>query len=318
MSTTTSRAKKRPPPAKRPGGRRPPPRRRATALRRAAPWSAVAAVVVVVVVAVLASRGDDGGGSGDGAAGSFVGGDLHTLVIDPARPQRLFVAGHQAAATSTDAGRTWTQVPSLENADGMGWAFLGDTVWMGGHPGLRRSIAGGDFEPAGGELSSSDVHALGGAGGVLYAASPARGLLASTDGGETWEVRSTGAGQGFMGAIVADPEDPDHLLVPDMQAGVVESRDGGRSWEPLGSPGMAMSVTAVGGRMDDLVVAGNGEAARSRDGGRNWDPIDVPEATMVVAGAADDGALYAAALDGDVARVSRSSDGGDTWELLNP
>jgi len=270
------------------------------------------------VVAVVATRGGNGTGAGtDGAAGSFVGGDLHTLVIDPANPQRFFVAGHQAAGTSTDGGRTWSQVPSLANADGMGWAFLGDTVWMGGHPGLRRSVAGGDFESAGGELSSSDVHALGGADGVLYAASPARGLLVSTDDGETWEVRSTEAGRGFMGAIVVDPEDPEHLLAPDMQVGAVESRDGGRTWEPLGSPGMAMSVTTVGGSVDDLVVAGNGQAARSRDGGQTWDRIDVPEATLVVAGAAD-GSLFAAALDGDVARVSRSTDDGANWDVLNP
>lgn len=272
----------------------------------------------MVAIAVLASRGGDSGSStsGEGAAGSFVGGDLHTLVIDPANPQRLFVAGHQAAGTSTDGGRTWSQVPSLQNADGMGWAFPGDTVWMGGHPGLRRSVAGGDFEPAGGELSSSDVHALGGADGVLYAASPARGLLASTD-GQSWDVRSAEAGQGFMGAIVVDPDDPEHLLAPDMQAGVAESRDGGRTWERLDSPGMAMSVTTVGGSIDDLVVAGNGQAARSRDGGQSWEPIEVPEATMVVA-SAEDGSLYAAVLDGDVARVSHSTDDGATWELLNP
>ena len=316
MSTAATRAKKRPPP-KRPAGRRPPARRQSSA-RLAAPWL-VAAVAAVAVIAVVATRSGDGGSrsSADGAAGSFVGGDLHTLVIDPTNPQRLFVAGHQAAGTSTDGGRTWSQVPSLANADGMGWAFLGDTVWMGGHPVLRRSVAGGDFESAGGELSSSDVHALGGADGVLYAGSPARGLLASTDDGETWEVRSTDAGQGFMGAIVVDPDDPEHLLAPDMQAGAVESRDGGRTWEPLGSPGMAMSVTTVGGSVEDLVVAGNGQAARSRDGGQTWDRIEVPEATLVVAGA-EDGSLFAAALDGDVARVSHSTDAGATWELLNP
>jgi len=315
VSTTTTKAKKKPPP-KRPPGRRAPARRPSTA-RRAAPW-VVAAVVAVAVIAVVAARGDDeSSGGGTAAAGSFVGGDLHTLVIDPSDPQRLFVAGHQAAGTSTDGGRTWSQVASLANADGMGWAFLSDTVWMGGHPGLRRSVAGGDFESAGGDLSSSDVHGLGGADGVLYAASPARGLLASTDDGKTWDVRSAEAGQGFMGAIVVDPDDIEHLLAPDMQAGVVESRDGGRTWEPLGSPGMAMSVTTVGGSVEDLVVAGNGQAARSRDGGKTWQPLEVPEATMVVAGA-DDGALYAAVLDGDIARVSRSTDDGGTWELLNP
>lgn len=316
MSASATRAKKGPPPKRR--NSRTPVSRKPSAWRRTAPWLAVGLVAVVVGVLLATRAGDSASsGGGDGTAGSFVGGDLHTLVIDPANPQRLFVAGHQAAGTSTDGGRTWSQVPSLTNADGMGWAFVGDTAWMGGHPGLRRSVAGGGFESAGGELSSSDVHALGGVGGVLYAASPARGLLASADDGETWEVRSAEAGQGFMGAIVVDPADPDHLLAPDMQAGVVESRDGGRTWGPLGSPGMAMSVTTAGGSIEDLVVAGNAQAARSRDGGRSWEPIEVPEATLAVAGAGD-GSLYAAVLDGQVARVSRSTDDGATWDLLNP
>lgn len=316
MNSTATRAKKRPPP-KRPAARRPRPRKPSTA-RRLAPWVA-AAMAAVVVVAMVATRGDSGSGSGaDGAAGSFVGGDLHSLVVDAADPDRLFVGGHQAAAASSDGGHTWAQVQSLRDADAMGWAITSDMVWMGGHPGLRRSTDGGrSFEPAGGELSSTDVHALGGTADVLFAASPARGLLASTDGGETWEIRSIEAGQGFMGGIVVDPDDPEHLLAPDMQAGVVESRDGGRTWAPLGSPGMAMSVTTVGGSVDDLVVAGGGQAARSRDGGATWQPFEVPEETMVVTGA-EDGALYAAVLDGEVARVSRSSDDGATWELLNP
>ena len=43
----------------------------------------------------------------------------------------------------------------------------------------------------------------------------------------------------------------------------------------------------------------------------------MPEETLVLT-SAKDGALYAAALDGEAARVSRSSDGGATGELLNP
>lgn len=315
MSATSTRAKGRHPQRKRSPSRLPS-RRRPSALRRTAPWLALSALAVVVV-AVIAAR-DSGGSSGRASTGSFVGGDLHTLVIDPGQPQRLYVGGHQAAAVSTDRGRTWMQVSSLRDADAMGWAFVGDTVWMGGHPGLRRSTDGGrTFERAGGELSSTDVHALGGASGVLYAASPGRGLLVSTDDGKSWQVRSSDAGRGFMGAIAIDPRSAEHLFAPDMQSGVMESRDGGRSWRRVGAARMAMSVTVLGGGADDLVAAGNGSAARSRDGGASWQPLSVPRGTMVVAGSVD-GALYAAVLDGAVARVSRSADGGTTWELLNP
>lgn len=314
MSAKSTRTKNRSRPAQT-ARRLPPPRRKPSRLRRAAPWLGGAGVVAIVAVLLIAS-GE--GGSPGATAGSFVGGDLHTLVVDPAQPQRLFVGGHQAVAASSDGGRTWTQVASLRDADAMGWAFLGDSVWMGGHPGLRRSIDGGtSFKPGGGELSSTDVHALGGGGGVLYAASPGRGLLASSDDGQSWQVRSAGAGRAFMGAIVVDASDAQHLVAPDMQQGVVESRDGGRSWRPLGSPGMAMSVTAIGGDTSKLIVAGRGQAARSNDGGRTWQPIAVPEGTMVVAAGADRN-LYAAALEGDAARVSRSTDEGAAWRPLNP
>jgi photosystem II stability/assembly factor-like uncharacterized protein len=199
----------------------------------------------------------------------------------------------------------------------MGWAFLDETVWMGGHPGLRRSTDGGrTFQPAGGELSSTDVHALGGSGGVLYAASPSQGLLASTDDGQSWQVRSETAGRSFMGAMLVDPQDPQHVFAPDMRAGVVETTDGGRTWRPLDSPGMAMSVTALDGDPTRLIVAGDGQAATSTDGGRTWRPLDVPEQTMVLT-AGQNGVLFAAALDGTTAKVSKSTDGGNTWRPLN-
>jgi len=117
-----------------------------------------------------------------------------------------------------------------------------------------------------------------------------------------------------MGAIAVDGDDPEHLYAPDMQAGVVESSDGGRTWRLLGSPGMAMSVTVAG--EDELIVAGGGEAARSTDGGRTWSPLEVPAETMVVT-AGSDSTLYAAVLDGDTAKVFASGDGGETWTSRN-
>lgn len=281
-----------------------------------------AAAVAVLVAVVMAGRGGGGGGADNrdvAASGSFVGGELHSLVGDPTRPERLFVGGHEAAAVSVDSGRTWAQISSLRNADAMGWAVLGDAVWMGGHPGLRRSVDGGrTFASPGTELDETDVHALGGGGGVLYAASPARGLLASADEGRSWEVRSAQSGRAFMGGILVDPGDAAHLVAPDMQSGVMESTDGGRTWRPLASPGigMTMSVAAVGGDLARLVVAGGGQAARSDDGGRTWTPLDAPEGTMVIAASTAE-TLYAASLDGDVAKVASSTDGGATWRPLN-
>lgn len=213
MSKAATKPKRRSGPP--PGRRRPV--RRQSALRQRLPWLVGAAVATLAVVLVVVSAG---GGDDGSATGSFVGGDLHTLAVDPSSPDRLFVGGHQGVAASSDGGRRWSQVASLENADAMGWAFLDGEIWMSGHPGLRRSTDGGRrFDPAGGRLENTDVHALGGAGGVLYAASPAEGLLASTDRGRSWVLRSAQAGRGFMGSMLVDPADPDHVVAPDMQQG---------------------------------------------------------------------------------------------------
>lgn len=280
-------------------------------------WAVAIAGVAIVVIALVARAGDGGSGSGGAGAGAFVGGDLHTLAVDMAAPTHLFLGGHESVATSTDGGRTWMQIESLRDADAMGWAFAGGDVWMGGHPGLKRSTDGGrTFAPAGGDLAGVDVHALGGGDRVLYAASPAKGFLASTDGGRSWDVRSAQASRGFMGTLVVDPADAQHVIAADMQAGAVESTDGGRTWRALGGPQMAMSVSIVAGDASELVVAGSGGAARSDDGGRTWRPLDVPSGTMVVTGG-DGSTLYAAALDGTAARVSTSTDGGTTWRPAN-
>src|SRR5207249_4212225 len=104
----------------------------------------------------------------------------------------------------------------------------------GGHPGLHRSSDGLRFIAANSGLPVTDIHALGGTQQVLYAASPAAGVLASNDDGGHWEVRSSRAGQSFMGRILVDPASADHLVASDMSTGAVESSDGGRTWRRLG------------------------------------------------------------------------------------
>jgi photosystem II stability/assembly factor-like uncharacterized protein len=267
----------------------------------------------VVVIAANGGRG------GSGRA-PFVGGDLHTLAIDPTNPQRLFVGGHQAVAVSTDGGATWDAVPSLRDADAMGWAFTGDRIWVGGHPGLSRSTdGGGTFQRVPDGPPASDIHALGGNPQVIYAASPAAGFLASTDGGRTWDVRSAEAGRSFMGSLVVDAGNGDRVVAPDMRAGAMESTDGGRTWRRLGGPPMVMSVTAVAGDTAKLIAAGPNGASRSADGGRSWQSLDVPGGAQVVAASATDPELlYAAGLSGSSARVWWSRDGGRQWDRMGP
>lgn len=280
-------------------------------------WLVVASIAAVVAVLVWVNR--PGGSDATGASAPYTGGDLHSLMSMPGEAGRLFVGGHEAVSASSDGGATWVPVDSLDDADAMGWAFLDDTIWMGGHPGLEVSTDGGaTFEQRNDGLPAADIHALGGIGSTLYAASPAAGFMASTDGGSTWEIRNPGVGQTFMGAMLVDQSDPNRIVAPDMGAGAVESTDGGRSWRVLGGPQGAMSVSWDPTDSGVIVVTGSGTAALSRDAGASWEAVPIPVGTSIVQiDANDPGTWYAAAwTDDGTVMVSRSADGGSTWTPL--
>lgn len=296
-----------------PGGRSSRPTEAWLSRRRV--WLAsITVLAITVAVVIMTSSGKDAGPrEGDGRA--FIGGDLHSLAADPNDPTRLFVGGHEAVSVSTDGGRTWTAVGSLEDADAMGWAFAPSAIWVSGHPGLKRSIDGGrTFSAVNEGLPNTDVHAFGAGRSVLYGASPAAGVFASTDGGSSWVIRTAAAGQGFFGRILVDPADDSRLIAADARSGPVESTDGGRSWRPLGGVKKATWVSWMGPGTSKLVASGPTGAAASADGGATWDQLVLPVgATLVEATAADHRLLYAAGLEGGLATVWVSRDGGSRW-----
>lgn len=271
----------------------------------------LAVVALGVVAAVALTRGDD---APSVSGRPSVGGDLHSLAMAP-DGSRLYVGGHDDVAVSADGGRTWRGIDSLRGADAMGWAMTDERILVGGHPGLFVSTDGGrTFRMDNAGLPATDIHALGSGAGAIYAASPQLGVFASTDGGATWEVRTEQVGHVFMGGILVDPQNPEHLVAPDMQAGAVESSDGGRSWTTLGGVPGAMWVSWDPADTDRIVVSGMGQATETRDGGRTWTPLEVPDgASVVEIDPRDPGTLYAGVLDGTEAVVWISRDGGETW-----
>ena len=284
-------------------------------LARNSLWAGLLAVVVVgAVVLTVTSLG--GGDSSDDGGGGLTGGDFHSLVVDSSDPQRIFVGGHQAVSVSTDGGATWTEVDSLRDADAMGWAFTSDAIYVSGHPGLNGSTDdGASFERINQGLPSTDVHALGGTDRVLYGASPAVGVFASTGAAGEWDVRTTAAGQSFFGRIVVDPADDQHLFAADASVGVAESRDGGVTWQAVDSGLRAATWLSRGGDgLDLLVASGPVGAAVSRDGGQSWEALELPEgASLVEAVSGQADLLYAGAHDGSRVQVQVSRDGGQSW-----
>ena len=274
-------------------------------------WGIGVAVVAAATlgIAFVARNGDDTSAASGEAP--VVGGDLHTVfAVDDA----LYVGGHAQAAVSRDDGKTWQDVGDLQGADAMGWAAFGDTLLAGGHPGLYRSTDdGASFEQLSGSSAVPDVHALGGAGDVVYLASTQAGVLASTDGGTTWKVRNADAGKSFMGTILVDPNDTNRLITPDMAGALATSSDGGRTWSSLGGPEGAMAAAWNPQNTAELIAAGMEGAERSTDGGETWTPVELPSGTTAVRYAPDGKTIYAGVLSGEQAIVYRSTDGGSTW-----
>lgn len=297
---------------RRPGSRKPPLPwyRRYTWL----PWVVGLVALAIVVIALRPGR-TDAPAPGVAVSKPFVGGDLHSLVVDPTDPARLYIGSHQGVSVSSDGGKTWEVVESLDGADAMGWAFTEELILVGGHPGISVSSDGGkSFEQQNAGLPSTDVHALGAGDEVLYAGLAGVGTFASTDGGETWEPRTEEVGGAFMGRIQVDPSDDDHLLAPDMSSGAMESVDGGRTWNALGGLKGAMWVSWDPDDLDHIIVATQGSAAESTNGGESWEPFEIPQGASIVEFSPQDPRVqYAAVHEALEASVYVSQDGGDTW-----
>ena len=303
------KAPRRQPPRQRRSASRSPSRNTATLV-----WLALVGLVVGGGLLLMIAIGDDGARS-DGA-GALTGGDFHSLVVDPDDPERIFAGGHTVVSVSEDGGRTWREVPSLRDADAMGWAFMGDAIYVSGHPGLNRSTDRGQtFRRVNEGLPHTDVHAFGGDAAVLYGAGPGVGMFASTDVLGAWEVRTDEVGQSFFGRILVDPNDDEHLLAADAAAGVAESSDGGRSWRLVDSGLEAATWISRGGDgMELLVASGPVGAAASRDGGTSWEALELPDGvSLVEAVPGDRELLYAGRHSGDGVQVYVSRDGGSTW-----
>lgn len=171
--------------------------RRAPWYGRPTPWIGIAAIVTVVALAIFLPRGEERAGGAE----PYIGGDFHSLVVDPTTG-RLYVGGHGGVARTDDAGKTWAQIESLNGADAMGWAFTDEAILAGSYPGIFVSTDGGrTFEQHNEGLPATDIHGLGTDGTIVYAASPQVGILSSGDQGETWKVLTDRPGTPLWGGF---------------------------------------------------------------------------------------------------------------------
>ncbi len=283
-------------------------------------------ILAAAVAAVLLSMSPGGQQTGS-TDRPHVGGDLHSLAVDPTDPDKVMVGGHDGGAISEDGGKTWRQASGLEGADPMGWVISPDDpqkMYVGGHPGFYRSEDGGEsWTQDNSGLPGTDVHGLGmdpQNPDTLYAYIANVGLYRSPDAGESWEPVS--AEVGVMGPILVDPRDSDTLYISSMQGGLIKSTDGGQRWQtvgPIPAGGMVMSISQSLKDPDTFYAANRQQVLKSTDGGESWRPVgeELPGVSAVAVSPSDPRIVYAGVLEGDTATVYRSNDGGETWRAQN-
>src|SRR6266542_1585841 len=113
--------------------------------------AAIAAIAGTITI--LALGGGGGGGGSKGSAGLPVAPDYHSLLVNPADPQKIVLGTHSGLYVSADGGHHW-RYDALSGNDAMNLARPSRrTLWVAGHDVFKKSVDNGatwrDVRPAG-------------------------------------------------------------------------------------------------------------------------------------------------------------------------
>ncbi len=243
---------------------------------------------------------------------------VHGLGVNPA-DDSLYVATHTGTFRIPDNGPAERVGASYQ--DTMGFTIAGPDRFLGsGHPdvpalrrgeppllGLIESTDAGQTWQSRSLRGEADFHGLAFAHDRVYGLDSTGGrFMVSTDMTD-WDTRSTIG----LSSFAVDPADPDHIVGTGPE-GLLASSDGGRQWVAQKGPGLVELSWEPD--MGLWGVEADGAVHRSNDGGTTWEQAGQlpgqPQALL-----AQDGVLYAAALEDDATGIYRSDDEGRTWRL---
>ena len=205
---------------------------------------------------------------------------LHTIILDPSNPDRIFIAISAAGAFRTDdGGRTWKPINR-----GLRSQYIPDPNAEIGH--CVHHVAMNPKRP-----------------GVLFMQKH-WDVMRSDDAGDSWREVSGNLPTDFGFVIDVHAHEPDtiyvvpitsdsHHFVMDGKLRVFRSRSGGNEWEPL-TKGLPQSDCYVNVLRDAMAVdsldqcgiyfgTSGGQVYASADAGDSWNPIvrDLPAVLSV-------------------------------------
>jgi photosystem II stability/assembly factor-like uncharacterized protein len=222
------------------------------------------------------------------------------LAVHPTEAQTIFAGGDTGLFVSHDGGAKWQRIGSEGNVP---------TIW---------SLAIDPVDPQ-----------------ILFAGTRPAGVYRSRDGGQRWEklsvdiAKECSIGTPFVTSVMVDPGDHRTVWAGVEIDGVFRSQDGGETWTHvetgLYDPDIhAMAIAPT--QPTRVFVSTARELFISADMGEQWRPIGVkakwplPYARGIAVKADDPGVLYAGCGEtttGEKGHVLRSTDAGETWEILH-
>ncbi len=254
---------------------------------------------------------------------------VSAFVYDPAR-QVVYLGTSNGVSRSTDGGKSWQSAnKGMENIQILSLALdsTDNTLYAGVYGGIYRSIDNGQsWQKAdiGQNFPQVNVLLQDDTAKILYAGTN-YGLYRSSDKGQSWQVANqepmarhvpNPAGVPEILALVSDPSGK--VLYAATDQGLYRSRDGGKSWQPVG-PVMMNSRVAflVWNRAKSTLYAGSSVGIfRSIDGGDSWQQTGqgLPNQNVNALALNEAGqSLYAGTDSG----VFRSTDGGQNWQAAS-
>jgi photosystem II stability/assembly factor-like uncharacterized protein len=269
---------------------------------------AATALALALTLAACSGNGDSADSNGSSAAPGTTVSHIHGLGLDPA-DRHLYVATHEGVYTPDAEGEP--QLVGDSKDDFMGFTVAGDkTFYASGHPtsgGNKGLIKSTDAGQTWKELSlsgESDFHALESAHGTVYGYDSTNGLVRTTKDGVSWR---DGARLEALD-IAVSPTDPRVVLATTAE-GVARSSDGGKTFAPGKEPVMALlSWTTKDGLYG---IDTSGGLNRSTDGGTTWKRVStVPGGRPQALTAVGAEHVLAATQTG----VFESRDGGRTFK----
>lgn len=224
-------------------------------------------------------------------------GIVDAVALDQRDPRIVLAASATPRVVrSTDAGRTWHAAGAVRQCC------------------LRRPTAMATRPLA---LAISGTHA--------YAATYARGVYASSDGGRSWREPASPP-RSYAQTLAIAPGHPAVVyagFVGSKARGLYRSTDAGRTWQHLthGVEDTDVSAVALDPTHPATIYIGGRGLFKSIDGGANWQPAStgltaaqVTGITVLAIDPANPTTLYAASFGSG---IFRSTDAGSSWHPFN-